>query len=313
MATACSRPNGRTSPADDAELIGEARRSRRELARPRDVALAPCLYPHQWSWDAACIAMGYARWNQERAETELRSLFAGQWRERAAAAHRLHGRTRGTSPAPSSGRPSGRRTPRAAPKTSGIVQPPIHATAAWQVYRLASDRARATAFLEELAAEARRLARVPVPRARTERRRSRRDLASRGSRAWTTRRSGTRRSTRIVARRRSRSRTTERVDVERRRRLRAADRRRVRPLRLPRRALPRARLRPGAHPGRDAVRAPARALQLAPRPVEPGPGRDRALLGADPEPFESWAESDRRRASTRRSGTTSTRSTSTTT
>ena len=37
------------------------------------------LYPHQWSWDSACIAMGYARWNQDRAETELRSLFAGQW------------------------------------------------------------------------------------------------------------------------------------------------------------------------------------------------------------------------------------------
>ena len=38
------------------------------------------LYPHQWSWDAACIAMGQASWNQERADTELRSLFAGQWR-----------------------------------------------------------------------------------------------------------------------------------------------------------------------------------------------------------------------------------------
>ena len=37
------------------------------------------LYPHQWSWDSACIAMGYARWNQGRAERELRSLFAGQW------------------------------------------------------------------------------------------------------------------------------------------------------------------------------------------------------------------------------------------
>ncbi|MBA3380917.1 MAG: hypothetical protein H0T97_03480 [Actinobacteria bacterium] len=32
------------------------------------------LYPHQWSWDSACIAMGYARSNQDRAETELRSL-----------------------------------------------------------------------------------------------------------------------------------------------------------------------------------------------------------------------------------------------
>ncbi len=41
---------------------------------------SPRLYPHQWSWDAACIAIGYASWSQERAEKELRSLFSGQWR-----------------------------------------------------------------------------------------------------------------------------------------------------------------------------------------------------------------------------------------
>ena len=36
------------------------------------------------------------------------------------------------------------------PRTSGIVQPPIHATAAWQVYLRGDDRRRAAAFLEEL-------------------------------------------------------------------------------------------------------------------------------------------------------------------
>ena len=41
---------------------------------------SPALYPHQWSWDSACIAIGYSHLNQERAEQELRSLFAGQWR-----------------------------------------------------------------------------------------------------------------------------------------------------------------------------------------------------------------------------------------
>ncbi|RME00598.1 MAG: hypothetical protein D6814_03220, partial [Calditrichaeota bacterium] len=34
------------------------------------------LYPHQWSWDSAFIAMGYAHYHQERAQQELRSLFA---------------------------------------------------------------------------------------------------------------------------------------------------------------------------------------------------------------------------------------------
>ena len=37
------------------------------------------LYPHQWSWDSACIAIGYSRWDQQRAQAELRGLFAGQW------------------------------------------------------------------------------------------------------------------------------------------------------------------------------------------------------------------------------------------
>src|SRR6266540_425750 len=41
---------------------------------------SPRLYPHQWSWDSACIAIGYAHVDQARAERELRSLFAGQWR-----------------------------------------------------------------------------------------------------------------------------------------------------------------------------------------------------------------------------------------
>ena len=39
-----------------------ARGARGELARSR--TRPSRLYPHQWSWDSACIAMGYARWNQ---------------------------------------------------------------------------------------------------------------------------------------------------------------------------------------------------------------------------------------------------------
>ncbi len=56
-----------------------------------------------------------------------------------------------TSPAPSSGRPSARPDAPSDVRTSGIAQPPIHATAALRVYRQAADRERATAFLAELA------------------------------------------------------------------------------------------------------------------------------------------------------------------
>ncbi len=109
------------------------------------------LYPHQWSWDSACIAMGYARWNQDRAETELRSLFAGQWAN-GLVPHIVFASGDGRYfPGPDFWQ--ARRSPDAPerPQTSGIVQPPIHATAAWRVYQRSADRARATAFLEELA------------------------------------------------------------------------------------------------------------------------------------------------------------------
>ena len=40
---------------------------------------SPRLYPHQWSWDSAFIAMGYATYDTDRSRRELVSLFAGQW------------------------------------------------------------------------------------------------------------------------------------------------------------------------------------------------------------------------------------------
>jgi hypothetical protein len=40
----------------------------------------PRLYPHQWSWDSAFIAIGYCRYDQDRATKELRHLFDAQWK-----------------------------------------------------------------------------------------------------------------------------------------------------------------------------------------------------------------------------------------
>jgi len=110
---------------------------------------SPRLYPHQWSWDSACIAIGYARVDQRRAERELLSLFAGQWRN-GLLPHIVF--TEGARYFPG---PEFWRTDRSAdapdgPRTSGIVQPPVHATAAWQVYLHGHDRERARRFLTEL-------------------------------------------------------------------------------------------------------------------------------------------------------------------
>ena len=136
-------------PAGDAELIGSAKAVLDANWLGHATSPSRGLYPHQWSWDAACIAMGYASWNQERAETELRSLFSGQWRN-GLLPHIVF--TDGARYFPGPEFWQTERSPDApkSPKTSGIVQPPIHATSALQVYRLATDRARASLFLEEL-------------------------------------------------------------------------------------------------------------------------------------------------------------------
>jgi glycogen debranching enzyme len=109
---------------------------------------SPSLYPHQWSWDSACIAIGYSRWNQERAEQELRSLFAGQWRN-GLLPHIVF--TDGAAYFPGPDFWQTERSPDAPDvRTSGIVQPPVHATAALAVYRHALDRDTAEAFAAEL-------------------------------------------------------------------------------------------------------------------------------------------------------------------
>ena len=39
---------------------------------------APSLYPHQWSWDSAFIALGLAHVDNRRATSELETLFASR-------------------------------------------------------------------------------------------------------------------------------------------------------------------------------------------------------------------------------------------
>jgi hypothetical protein len=40
---------------------------------------ASTLYPHQWSWDAAFVAIGNSYYNIPRAIKELEFLFDAQW------------------------------------------------------------------------------------------------------------------------------------------------------------------------------------------------------------------------------------------
>ncbi|MFI2713597.1 MGH1-like glycoside hydrolase domain-containing protein [Micromonospora sp. NPDC018662] len=105
------------------------------------------LYPHQWSWDSAFIAVGLAHVRPDRAWRELRTLFAAQWAD-GRVPHIVF------NPAPHLGpyfpgpafwdSACADGAPPVA--TSGIVQPPVHAPAAWLVHRRAPSDASVAAL-----------------------------------------------------------------------------------------------------------------------------------------------------------------------
>jgi hypothetical protein len=89
------------------------------------------LYPHQWSWDSAFIALGLQHISAARAATELLSLFGGQWADGRVPQIVFNPAVPDDAyfPGPSVWRSSSvdGHPPIA---TSGIIQPPVHAVAA---------------------------------------------------------------------------------------------------------------------------------------------------------------------------------------
>src|SRR3712207_274181 len=107
----------------------------------------PRLYPHQWSWDSALVAIGYSHYDQGRAKRELRHLFESQWKN--GLLPQIVFNSRFGEYFPGVGFWHAQRSPDAPRdrRTSGVVQPPIHATAALQIHHRAEDEEQALAFL----------------------------------------------------------------------------------------------------------------------------------------------------------------------
>jgi hypothetical protein len=98
---------------------------------------APSLYPHQWSWDSAFIALGLAHIDNQRATSELETLFKSQW-----ATGKLPHIVFNPDAPPRSYFPDAERwnssaLSRDAPSashTSGLCQPPVHAIAVRRIW-----------------------------------------------------------------------------------------------------------------------------------------------------------------------------------
>ncbi|TQM35406.1 MGH1-like glycoside hydrolase domain-containing protein [Pseudonocardia cypriaca] len=94
------------------------------------------LYPHQWSWDSAFIAIGWAHASPGRGRRELESLLAAQWADGRVPQIVFNPAVARDAYFPGPDFWRSRDVPGApAVETSGIVQPPVHAVAALKVHR----------------------------------------------------------------------------------------------------------------------------------------------------------------------------------
>ena len=110
------------------------------------------LYPHQWSWDSAFIAIGLRHLSPLRAQTELETLLSAQWGD-GRIPHIVFNPSVPLDayfPSPDFWRSSTAGRAAGAPRTvqtSGIVQPPVHALAVWLVHRSDPGLSRSRGFL----------------------------------------------------------------------------------------------------------------------------------------------------------------------
>lgn len=103
------------------------------------------LYPFQWNWDSAFVAIGLASVDPERGRLEVRSLLEGQWADGMVPHIVFHPQPVAYSPGPELWES---RACDGAPTvpTSGITQPPVLATAVRALHEASPD----PAFLEDV-------------------------------------------------------------------------------------------------------------------------------------------------------------------
>jgi glycogen debranching enzyme len=105
----------------------------------------PSVYPFQWNWDSALIALGLAHVDPARGRTEVRSLLRGQWDDGMVPHIVFHVPDAGYSPGPELWDSAACAGAPPVP-TSGITQPPVLATAVRVLHEADQERG----FLEDV-------------------------------------------------------------------------------------------------------------------------------------------------------------------
>jgi neutral trehalase len=102
------------------------------------------VYPFQWNWDSAFVALGFATFDQDRAWREVESLFEAQWEDGFVPHIVFWKDDAGYFPGPAvwaTGR---------SPSTSGITQPPVVSSVIYTLWLRAGKSAAFRPRLERL-------------------------------------------------------------------------------------------------------------------------------------------------------------------
>lgn len=123
---------------DRDRLAREAAELLRHNDRGAYTVPSPHLYPHQWAWDSAFAAIGWAHLDLDRAVTELETLMHGAWPDGRVPHIRFHDLTGSYFPGPAFWGTT---------DSSSITQPPAWALAARRLLELGADTHRLAALV----------------------------------------------------------------------------------------------------------------------------------------------------------------------
>lgn len=104
----------------------------RDNDRGRTTVPSPHLYPHQWAWDSAFAAIGWAHFDKARAVLELTSLIEGRWSDGRVPHIQFDPKASGYWPGPDFW---------GTERSTSITQPPVWASAARRLVELGVDPA----------------------------------------------------------------------------------------------------------------------------------------------------------------------------
>lgn len=110
------------------------------------------LYPYQWNWDSAFVALGFQTFDRERAWTELELLLEGQWDNGMIPSIIFRSNDPDYFPGPSVWQTQTRMEQPPAIPSTGISQPPILASIVLSMVETgdAQDRNRAAKMLDQV-------------------------------------------------------------------------------------------------------------------------------------------------------------------